>query len=89
MFESLHNIGDDHWSASSGLSPSQPNNTSTIDLEGEDDVDNHEDVMNQKSSHLLVRKPRDLRKQMLARERNLNYCGTLVSITNGGTCKTE
>jgi hypothetical protein len=43
MFESLHNTGDDHWSASSGLPPSQPNNTSTIDLEGEDDVDNQED----------------------------------------------
>jgi hypothetical protein len=43
MFESLHNTGDEHWSASSGLPPSQPNTTCTVDLEGEDDGDNQED----------------------------------------------
>jgi len=36
MFENLHNTGDDHWSASSGVAPSQPSDV-------DDEADNEDD----------------------------------------------
>ena len=36
MFENLHNTGDDHWSASSGVAPSQPSDV-------DDEADNQDD----------------------------------------------
>jgi hypothetical protein len=43
MFEDLHNTGDDHWCASSGVTPSQPSPPqSPIPVDGEDEPFNEE-----------------------------------------------
>ena len=46
MFEDLRNIGDDHWSASSGVPPSQGTDSwdnPAINIEDEDDAENEDD----------------------------------------------
>ena len=46
MFEDLRNTGDDHWSASSGVPPSQGNDSwdnSAINIDDEDDAENEDD----------------------------------------------